>query len=154
MKILNLKDDPVHLEQLAEWHHREWAYLNPGQSLADRIEEMSAHLHAEIIPGTFIAKEGHELVGSAALLESDMDIHKDLSPWLASVFVSPNHRGKGVGASLVKHLMAVAKESGIGELYLFTPSKESFYKRLGWNTLVKEDYRGASVTIMSVKLNG
>ena len=154
MNILNLKDEPHHLQQLAEWHHAEWSYLNPDQSLAERIQELSACLNDALIPSVFIAKEGEALVGSAALLESDMDIHPDLSPWLASVIVSPAHRGKGVGSLLVRHVMAFAKDIGIDALYLFTPDKESFYARLGWRRLSMEEYRASLVTIMSVNLKG
>jgi N-acetylglutamate synthase-like GNAT family acetyltransferase len=154
MQILNLKAEPEHLKTLAEWHHNEWAYLNPTGSLSDRIRKMSEYLNDEFIPSTLIAKERGELIGSAALIESDMDSHKELTPWLASVFVKPSHRGKGVGSLLVKHVMDVAKENGMKELYLFTPSEEHFYKQLGWDRFAKEDYRGSLVTIMSTKLNG
>lgn len=114
---------------------------------------MSAHLNDDLLPSTFIAKENGVLLGSAALVESDMDTHKELTPWLASVFVSPGARRKGVGSSLVKHIMATAKQAGFNELYLFTPNMEPFYKQLGWMRILKEDYRCETVTIMSVRLN-
>lgn len=153
MKIINLKEDPQYLETLANWHHNEWSYLNPGSSLSDRLKMMSQYLNEDLIPSTFIAKNNDELLGSAALIDSDMDTHKEFSPWLASVYVSPRHRGKGAGSLLVKCIMDLARENGVYELYLFTPNKEEFYKRLGWERLAKEDYRGSSVTIMHTKLN-
>lgn len=154
MQILNLKQEPNHLKTLAEWHHNEWGYLHPDSSLSDRVKMMSGYLNDDLIPSTFIAKEYGKLIGSAALIASDMDSHKELSPWLASVFVSPLHRRKGIGSLLVKYVMGFAKENGIYELYLFTPSEEQFYQRLGWDRWAKETYRGSSVTIMSTKLNG
>ena len=75
-----------------------------------------------------------------------------MSPWLASVFVSPENRGKGVGSKLVIRVMEKAKEAGIPVLYLFTPDKEGFYQKLGWQTISKEAYRGQLVTVMQVNL--
>ncbi|NOU13132.1 MAG: GNAT family N-acetyltransferase, partial [Methylococcaceae bacterium] len=81
------------------------------------------------------------------------DTRPELTPWLASVFVAPKHRNNGVGSQLVKNVMQQAKEAGINELYLFTPDRETFYQKLGWSVLAKEDYRGHAVTVMSVKLS-
>ena len=106
-----------------------------------------------LVPSTFVALE-EQLLGSAAIVELDMDTKPDSSPWLASVFVSPESRGKGVGSKLVMQVMEKAKEAGIPVLYLFTPDKEGFYQKLGWHTISRETYRGHLVTIMEVNLIG
>lgn len=36
-------------------------------------------------------------------------------------------------------------------LYLYTPSVEEFYLRLGWITRERTSYRGASVAVMSIE---
>jgi N-acetylglutamate synthase-like GNAT family acetyltransferase len=151
MQILDLKTEPYHIPKLAEWHHCEWSYLNPDGNLEQRIEMMHEYLGENFIPSTFIAKTS-ELMGSAAIIDSDMDTRPDLGPWLASVFVAPAYRGKGVGRALVKHVMQAAQAAGIQELYLFTPDAEGFYQNLGWQIVAKENYRGHEVTIMVVKL--
>ena len=152
MKIIDLKEDPEALHTLGEWHHKEWSYLNPNTSVQVRIEKMKSHLGEGLIPSTFIAKDD-VLIGSAAIVAHDMDAKPQLTPWLASVFVAPEHRGKGVGSELVRYVMRKAQEAGIGTLYLFTPDREGFYKNLGWQVLSKETYRGHLVTIMQVRLN-
>lgn len=149
MQIVDLKDAPQHLPTLAAWHQAQWSYLNPAGSLASRIEKMQAHLVDRLIPSTFIALD-EELLGSAAIVASDMDTRPELSPWLASVFVAPAHRNKGIGAALVKQVVARAKQTGIETLYLFTPDREPFYQTLGWQTLYKEPYRGSEVTVMRI----
>ena len=152
MNIINLKDALQHLHTLAKWHHNEWAYLNPEETLPERIDRMASDFEEALIPSTFIAIEGDKLIGSAALAEADMGSYKPLSPWLASVFVRPSYRKQGIGSSLVKHVMATAQKNGITELYLFTPNQESFYTRLGWTRLSKEQYCGSWVSIMSITL--
>ncbi|RVU84702.1 N-acetyltransferase [Leucothrix sargassi] len=152
MKILNLREEPEHLDQLAEWHHREWSYLNPKGSIEKRKKKMLSYLSEGLVPSTFIAKEGDTLLGSAAIVESDMDTHPEYSPWLASVYVAPESRCGGVGTALVKHVMQQAAQNGVKKLFLFTPSKEDFYKSIGWKRESTEMYRGVLVTVMSVEL--
>jgi GNAT superfamily N-acetyltransferase len=153
MQILNINDEPQHIPTLGNWHHKQWSYLNPDGSVEKRIEKMNAYLCTNLIPSTFIAKDTL-LMGSAAIVAQDMDSRPDLTPWLASVFVAPEYRSNGIGSNLVRHVMQKAKEAGIKMLYLFTPDRETFYQKLGWHVLSKEDYRGYSVTIMYIKLNG
>lgn len=154
MQIVDLRDAPQHLPQLAAWHHEQWSYLNPGQTLQHRIENMHGHLQPAALPRTFVAVAEHGTpLGSASLVAHDMDTHPELTPWLASVFVAPIHRQKGIGAELVRRVMAAAREAGIETLSLFTPDQEAFYQSLGWRTIAKEHYRGDEVTIMQVQFS-
>ena len=107
MQILNLKDEPQHISQLAEWHQHEWSSLNPGRTLEQRIETMQAYLRDDLVPSTYIAK-GPELMGSAAIIANDMETRPELTPWLASVFVAPAYRNQSIGSRLVKHVMQQA----------------------------------------------
>lgn len=151
MQILNLKNQPEHIPQLAAWHQHEWAALNPGQTLEQRLEYMQSYLSDDLVPSTFIAL-GPDLMGSAAITANDMDTRPELTPWLASVFVAPGYRNQGIGSRLVRHAMLQAEAAGIATLFLFTPDRVSFYQRLGWQSLMTEHYRGHSVTIMRVEL--
>lgn len=150
MLILNLKDKPEHLLPLAQWHHAEWSYLNPLRSFDQRVQEMQEDLEGKVIPTTFVAEDAGELLGSACILADDMSSHSELTPWLASVYVNEIHRGKGIGATLVKRVMQHAQENGVKRLYLYTPDQEQMYARLGWQLYSREPYNGTPVTIMSI----
>ncbi|AEG01048.1 GNAT family N-acetyltransferase [Methylomonas methanica] len=152
MNIIDLSAEPEHIPTLAAWHHQEWAYLNPGGTLADRMNRMQGYLSKGLVPSTFVFKQDGQLAGSAALLASDMDTRPRLTPWLASVFVAPPFRRQGIGGELVRHVMSRAKLGGIETLYLFTPDQQAFYEKLGWQMLSREAYRGAVVTVMQARL--
>ena len=152
--IFDLKDKSEHIPTLAVWHHQEWSYLNPGGSVQTRIEKMNNYLSGMPIPKMFVWVDAQNVIGSAGILKCDMDSKPELTPWLASVFVKPDCREKGIGAALVKRVMGHASEQGFSELFLFTPNKENFYKKLGWQTVSKEDYRGEQVTVMKIELTG
>ena len=151
LKILNLTDEPKHLVTLANWHQQEWANLNPGETLDMRITKMQKYLNSDFIPSTYIAISD-SLTGSAAIIENDMETQSALSPWLASVFVTPGYRQTGIGSKLVLHVMEQARLNGVTKLYLYTPNNESFYKKLGWVTLKLETYHGQQVTVMHADL--
>lgn len=90
--------------------------------------------------------------GSAMLVAHDMDTRVDLSPWLAGVFVTPEQRRHGVGAALVQRVIDEATALGVRRLYLYTPSTEHFYSRLGWSLVERTSYEGVDVAVMSYEV--
>jgi len=152
MEIYTLKDKPEHLIQLARWHHAEWAHLNPDRCLEERVEYMRTHLAGEPVPTTFLVEHDGQVLGSASLVVEDMDTHPELTPWLASVFVTPRHRHKGIASMLVERVMEHARQHGIARIYLFTPDRERLYAQLGWRLFTREHYRGVPVSLMTADL--
>ena len=152
MHIDYLADHRDLIPTLAPWHHRQWAYLNPGKTLEQRIAKLRGHCGRKTIPVTFVALEDTTLLGSASLVEDDMDTYPDLSPWLASVYVAPEHRRQGIGSALVRRVVEEAAALGSKTLFLFTPDRESLYARLGWKVRSREQYRGVDVVVMELDL--
>ncbi len=151
MDIVNLTTVPNVTIVLAKWHHEEWSYLNPSLSMAQRVKKMEIYLTEDFIPSTYVATDT-EVLGSAAIVESDMDTYKHFTPWLASVYVNPAKRGQGIGSKLVKHVMCEAKRNGVKKLYLFTPNQVKFYEKLGWELMFIETYHDHEVHVMCVLL--
>lgn len=150
MYIINLREAPQHIPTIARWHFDEWGYLNPNKTLEYRIERMQRYLSDAPIPSMLIAVENDQVLGTAALVEADMDSHPELTPWLASVYIREDQRGRGLGKKLVKALMDFAGQQGLPRLYLFTPDQAPFYTNLGWQLLAEETYRDTSVTLMTL----
>lgn len=149
MQIDYLADHQDFIPTLARWHHSEWAYLRPGDSIEARISRLRGCCGHREIPTVVIAFTGSTLVGSAMLVEHDMDTRMELSPWLAGVFVAPDHRRSGVGVTLVQRVIDDATALGVQRLYLYTPSAEQFYAGRGWSLVERTSYRGADVAVMS-----
>jgi N-acetylglutamate synthase-like GNAT family acetyltransferase len=102
----------------------------------------------EGIPSIFIAISGATLLGSAALVQSDMATRPDLSPWLAAVYVKETFRRRGVASQLIARCEAEAARSNVDALYLFTESATKLYEKLGWRHLERCEYKGVTVDIM------
>src|SRR5690242_15674592 len=101
IEILPLGRRIEHIEQLAQWHFAQWGPFNPANTVECRVERLQGHLDAGSVPQTFVAVDGDQLLGSASLVAADLPSRGDLSPWLASVYVDPPFRNRGIGAALV-----------------------------------------------------
>jgi len=150
MHIDYLADHPEFIPALARWHHEEWSYLRPGDSVQARLSRLRAASGRGEIPTVFVAFSDGTLFGSAMLIAHDLDTRMDLTPWLAGVFVAPDYRRRGIGSALVGRVVECAAGLGVRRLYLYTPSAEQMYSRLGWSVVERTSYRGADVLVMSL----
>jgi N-acetylglutamate synthase-like GNAT family acetyltransferase len=149
MQIGYLADHQEFIPTVAHWHHHEWAYLRPGDSVEARMVRLRECCGHREIPTVVIAFTDDTLLGSAMLIPHDMDTRLELSPWLAGVFVAPERRRRGIGVSLVRRVIDDATALGVRRLYLYTPDTEQFYARLGWLLVERTSYRGTDVAVMS-----
>ena len=136
------------LPELAILHFNEWRHFSPDHTREDRVLKLQAIAQSGDVPFIVVAIDNNELMGSAALVNEDMSTRKDLSPWLASVFVKPEFRKNGVGTSLVRHIEGEAQKRGIQKLFLYTEHARKLYAALGWHELEAREYQGVSVVIM------
>jgi N-acetylglutamate synthase-like GNAT family acetyltransferase len=121
----------------------------PGSSVEEFESQFSTQLNRDTIPLTLIALVDQVMVGTASLVAHDMPIRPNLSPWLAAVYVAPEHRQRGIGSRLVQNIEEAAKQLHIPRLYLFTPDRERFYARLGWSIVERPEFWNQPVAIMS-----
>jgi GNAT superfamily N-acetyltransferase len=152
MQLGYLADHAEFIPTLSRWHHQEWAYLRPDESLESRTKRLQSSCGHSEIPTVIIAFADDVLLGSAILIAHDMDTRPNLSPWLAGVFVRPEHRRRGIGSALVQRAIGEATRLRVQRLYLYTPSAQSFYARRGWSLLERTKYLGADVTVMFLDL--
>jgi predicted N-acetyltransferase YhbS len=104
------------------------------------------------VPIVLVARDdAGPLVGTASLLFDDLE-GDPRNPWLASVFVPAEQRGKGIASALVVAVEDAARRLGYPTLYLFTTSAARLYSRLGWRPLERREHRGEHVQVMDKAL--
>jgi N-acetylglutamate synthase-like GNAT family acetyltransferase len=92
---------------------------------------------------TFVCQMDGRIVGTIAL-GGDR---------LRTLFVEPELQGSGVGARLVAHLEAHARQAGVTELKLSASlTARGFYERLGYRTIEREEHGGISTYLMTKPL--
>ena len=149
MTIEYLADHPDVLPILAQWQHAEWGHTRPGDTAEKRAARMRAWSNRDRLPLTVVAMEGGEVLGSASLIAHDMETRMELTPWLAGVYVGEQYRRRGIGAQLVRRIMAEARQLKIPLLYLYTVHSEHFYAALGWTLQERTSYRDQKVVLMT-----
>lgn len=131
LKIITPADDSM-LTVIAGWYFTEWHI--PKQATIEKLKDLTADpLQLQVlmtIDDLPIATGG--LYNHVALLDKEPQF-KVYKNWLALVYTIPENRGKGFGALLCNYIQQYAKEMmGLNEIFLFTHTAESLYKRLGW----------------------
>jgi GNAT superfamily N-acetyltransferase len=95
-----------------------------------------------------VAKADDKPIGTCLLVESEIEPNHDVSPWLAGLFVVPEHRREKAGAVLVRAIEDQARERGFSRLYLYTTEAVGFYATLGWSVLDRTNWKGSDIALM------
>ncbi len=149
VSIAYLADYPQNLPTVANWVYTEWGHHNPAWTVQDYEAAFQKLLNRDTFPLTMIALWDGLPAGTASIFVQDMDIHPELSPWLAAVYVPADHRNKGIGSKLVGAIEKIAGSLRISRLYLWTPDKEHFYSQLGWAVIERPLYLRQKVVLMT-----
>jgi GNAT superfamily N-acetyltransferase len=134
MRIAFLKDHPAHVETVSRWIFDEWDHVTVADLDAE-IRIVRDRLNDDRVPLSLVALDGTECAGTVSIYTYDLDSRRDLTPWLAALYVRPDRRDRGIGGALVDRTIAVARGLGIGTLYLHTETAAGFYRRRGWRFL-------------------
>jgi predicted N-acetyltransferase YhbS len=148
MRVAPLVERPDLAAQVAAWGFAEWGHLNPGETLRQRVIRIEGKMNVDRVPVAFVALDDSDaIVGTASLIFDDLE-GDPRNPWLASVFVPPAHRKKGIASALVRTVEDTARRLGYARLYLFTSTAPDLYAGLGWRALERRDYRGEHIQVM------
>ena len=133
----------------AEAHAREWGHLYAGwdrnAALADfRLEKVNSDL-----PTTWVAHHpAGILLGSVSLVLDDLPGHPGLNPWLASLYVFPEFRGRGLGKLLVRQALDFLHEHRYPHTFVFTEDQVPFFSKFQFAVHANTQAQGHEVTLM------
>ena len=124
-----LADNPEWVPVIAGWFYKQWydLYVNQSMTLKDVESGVAERCNYGKIPLALVATKSGNIIGTVCLKQFDVDTRKDLSPWLAGLYVLPEHRHNGVGSLLIEALIEKAKTLYLNKLYLHTLNTAIFY---------------------------
>lgn len=144
-----LKNHPEHVVTCAQWSFDQWGHYTPHKTLQDFIASRKEYLNDDCLPLTLLAFDRQTPVGMVSLAKSK-DICRDLCPWLSTIYVIPEYRGKGVGSLLEAKICEKARTMGYKKIYCFTSDVTviPWYERLNWHKKSTEWLHNHYVTVM------
>jgi len=147
-----LADLPEAAPALAAWFAREWGEGKADRSEAAFASQLASYAQRDRLPICLVGVLGDEPVATASLKFREIEYRPEADFWLGWVCVREDMRGRGLGSLLVAAAEAEALSRRLSPLYLHTPSRETFYSRLGWKTLGTTIADGAPSIVMAKAL--
>lgn len=153
MKIVPLCENTEYLDLVAGWTFSEFCLIDrPSVSL----NAVKQKLHAQKpgnLPFTYIALVDDICVGTVAIYDNDLK-GEGVTPWLGSLFVHPDWRGKKIGQALIAHIKVIVAAWGYDTLYLRTEHTAEYYEKLAWNMVKKtvDPIYGLDTTVYKTSL--
>ena len=130
--VSDLRAQPRFLADVADRIWRAW-WREDGLPLETLRRGVEQSLVPGVVPTALVAHRGDLFLGTASLIDNDMEQRPLYRPWVAAVWVEAEQRGRGIGAALVETAATVAFAGGVERVYLCAaPRNAAFYERLGW----------------------
>lgn len=125
MNVLRVQADTVLWHQLIVYSQKcSW---EAGHHLAEMMTE-KRFTDWETV---FAAVEGNEILGFCTFLKTDYYPENRYSPWISSLFVDAQHRGRRISHAIIQAAEQYAKTIGFKTVYI--PSDmNGFYEKYGF----------------------
>jgi GNAT superfamily N-acetyltransferase len=130
--ISDLRRRPEFFDVVADRIWRAW-WKDSGHPLDYISGRLIENLNVEPIPIALVAHDGAKFLGTASVIASDLAERLHYTPWVAAVWVEPQHRARGIGGALVERATRDCFALGVARAYLCArQARSGFYQRLGW----------------------
>ncbi len=139
------------IERIAQWYLSEWNIAS--EVSMEKLRQLPSGDHqfqvVMFVDGEPIATGG--IYNHVGILDKVPHLNA-FKHWLALVYTVPQSRQQGYGALLCKYMEQHALKLGLKELYLFTHTAESLYRRLNWEQTERIAAGGKDIVVMRKKL--
>jgi len=103
---------------------------------AKQTRALEKILSDESVGRIHVARDGGKVVAMASLIYGISTAEGGLAASFEDLVVLPGHRGKGIGAALLEHVVAEARKQGVLRLTLLTDKQnkraQALYRKLGF----------------------
>lgn len=95
-------------------------------------------------------KEG-QIVGLAALVQTDTEAFDDLGPWISGISVAPDLKGSSLALDLVEKVEAIARDYGFEELFVAT-GEPDLHRTRGYQKIEPFEKNGSEFWVLGKAL--
>lgn len=146
--IARLESGSEELRIAAQWRYD--AFLkDDGLSVADSEAQLDKIATApEGCETALIAHADGRVAGICLLVQHELEPLHDVTPWLASLYVAPEFRGRGLARDLIGAIEDHARRNGVRKLHLYTVDAEDLYQKYGWRVAERFVSHGIAQALM------
>lgn len=145
--ISDLRDKPEFAAQVSD---RVWNAWWRGQGVSFEFIKglVNENFASSGIPLALVAHDDGVFLGTASVIESDVEARPQYTPWVAAVWVDDDARKSGVGSALVRAGAEAAFKQGFETVYLCAkPRLTDYYEGMGWRK-IEEGVEGTNLFSM------
>jgi len=135
LQIFDLRERPKFFDTVADRVWRAWwePSGHPYSQVSNGLRDM---MQGDAIPFAIVAVDGDRFLGSTLGIACDLAERSQYTPWVAAVWVEPEHRRQEIGRALVQRAVQCCFERGFPRVYLCSsPERLAFYTRIGWTPI-------------------
>ncbi len=147
IRTFNLQSGMKEVETCAQWRVDAFAGVI-GASFDDELASLERFIADQRDQAALVATRDGNAAGTCLLVPSEIEPLHDVTPWLAGLYVAPEHRRHGIGQLLVRAIESEARDRGHIKLHLYTTSAVRFYERLGWTVQDHVHWLGYPTSLM------
>lgn len=130
ISIVSLKDLPDYRQALTDYVQNNW--IGVFNVFTDVLGEM--YSGEKLLPDCYMMLKDDKIIGFYQLVEQELLIRKDLSPWITCVFIDEQERGRRLISKLLEHGRTIAGQLGYSKVYLAT-SHRQLYEKFGFREI-------------------
>jgi GNAT superfamily N-acetyltransferase len=130
VRIISLEDNPAYRQPLIDYVEKSGiGWLKPFTAVVDEV-----FWNKNPLPQCHIMLKGNKIIGYYQLVNLELIMRKDLSPWITCVFIEPEERGQRLSSALLENGRTIAGKLGYPKVYL-TTDHILFYERYGFREI-------------------
>lgn len=133
--IKSIQECPFRQNELAEYVKEQWP--NVEKVVIPKIHESLTTKDG--LPFTFLLLRNDVIIGFYQLIEQEFLTRKDLSPWIAPLFIDKKERGNALGSLLLEHARKIAGKLGYQRVYL-TTDHIRYYEKYGFREIGLDNF--------------
>jgi len=86
------------------------------------------------LPKCYMMLKGDSIIGFYQLVEQELIMRKDLTPWITCIFIDEHERGQRLSFKLLEHGRTIAGKLGYTKVYLTTDHIQ-LYEKFGFREI-------------------
>lgn len=132
LQVVNIKQSPMGINQAIKYIQSVWNNQIQPSQMHDTLSNLS--LSGDLLNDFYLLVNEEKIIGCCGLVRNDVLTNVNRYPWLTSLYIDENYRGRNYGQLLMNHVTHRAKLLGYPNIYL-TAEKTDYYRRQGWYEL-------------------